>query len=241
MDFKAINPLHHIIQIAELNNELWQIENENNFSKINLGDHYLTKLPIESTSEPFPHINGYTIYPSIEKLGVAGLFNELKKRSNYEVIFSNDLAYEIHGIDAIAYDPSTEEYLICEAKGTRRAIKNLLFYLKKTKQKGRQLSWEWCWASLIDFAEFPPTANVFLELYDKFISNKNVSRLLSVTKGFKYHVGYIIRETKLFFENELHKYDWLTQTINTVELHKWIGEIDRSKIDNKTTIANIFT
>ncbi len=173
-----LNPLHHYLIVAKINSKFWELCNDKKFSNIYLGNNYLIPLPKGSNQVSFPTYNGKCIYPDIAMAGVAGLYRELTKNSNYKIIFSNELAYEIHGIDALAYNKKENQYLICEAKGTTIGEKSPAYYLKKTKKRGRQLSWQWCWNCIIDFAEFPATANVFLELYGPLILHTNIKRLL---------------------------------------------------------------
>jgi len=70
-----------------------------------------------------------------------------------EIIFANDLSMDIHGIDAIAFHPQTHQYLICEPKGTSsERFRHFSYYLRKAWRKGRQLSHDWCLASILDYA-----------------------------------------------------------------------------------------
>lgn len=222
-----INPLHQYILVAEMGLKYWERCNENGFSNIYLGEKYLTRLPKSSFKNSFDNFMDKVIYPDVETAGIAGLYNELNKKTDYRIIFSNELAYEIHGIDALAYNKEENQYLICEAKGTTIQKKSPSYYLKNTKKRGRQLSWQWCWNCIIDFAEFPATANVFLEIYKSIILNQNVKRLLSVTFCRKINDGYLIQKTRTWDENELNSYEWFNQKKDFSKQKGWLEQIER--------------
>lgn len=222
-----INPLHQYILVAEMGLKYWERCNENGFSNIYLGEKYLTCLPKSSFKNSFDNFMDKVIYPDVETAGIAGLYNELNKKTDYRIIFSNELAYEIHGIDALAYNKEENQYLICEAKGTTIQKKSPSYYLKNTKKRGRQLSWQWCWNCIIDFAEFPATANVFLEIYKSIILNQNVKRLLSVTFCRKINDGYLIQKTRTWDENELNSYEWFNQKKDFSKQKGWLEQIER--------------
>lgn len=234
-----MNPLHLFILIAEISSKYWKKCNENKFSDIYLGEKYLTRLPETSFKTSFPKYLDKTIYPNVETAGIAGLYDELNKKTNYRVIFSNELAYEIHGIDALAYDKEENQYLICEAKGTTIQKKSPSYYLKNTKKRGRQLSWQWCWNCIVDFAEFPATANVFLEIYKSIILNQNVKRLLSVTFCRKIKDGYLIQKTRTWDEEELNRYEWFNQQMDFSKQKEWLEQIECFNDPQKTSTSNI--
>ena len=174
---ESLNPLHSFILIAQALKQIMLTEygEQNTYPEVIIptADSWIT--------EEFPKASsGQILYPNKELGGVAGLYTWLQQHS-YQVIFANDLAQEIHGIDAIAKSPYEDSYLICESKGTTHPFKTPREYLKKTKSKGRQLTWKWCWRSLIDMAELGPTANTFLDVLPVFLEGR-VKRLLSVTK-----------------------------------------------------------
>lgn len=234
-----INPLHQYILIAEMSLQYWEMCNENGFSNIYLGEKYLTRLPETSFKISFPNDLDKTIYPDVETAGIAGLYDELIKKTNYRVIFSNELAYAIHGIDALAHNKEENQYLICEAKGTTIQKQSPSYYLKNTKKRGRQLSWQWCWNCIVDFAEFPATANVFLEIYKSIILNQNVKRLLSVTFCRKINDGYLIQKTRTWDEEELNRYEWFNQKKDFSKQQEWLQQIERYNDYQKTSTSAI--
>ncbi len=220
------NPLEELIYTAKVNDALWDLQNENEFSDIQIYDQFLTKLPVDAEIDEFPKENGIIIYPDIETAGIAGLFIEINKLAHCKVIFSNELAYEIRGLDAIAQNSKSHKLLFCEAKGTMRPLKSPISYLRKTKNKGRQLSWEWCWNSLCEFAEFPVTANAFLHVVGPFVRNVDIERLLVITLCFKHKAGYSIDKSVLFYEVDLDHYEWLKQKAIFSDLEKWKSQLD---------------
>jgi len=78
-------------------------------------------------------------------------------------------AVNVGVLAAVAVDLSAGRDLICEAKGTTEAIRRPARYLRTTKRHGRQLAWEWCWKTLIDFAEVGPTTGIFLRLLEPML------------------------------------------------------------------------
>ena len=225
--FRPFNPLHQILLIAKASSKYWELSNNDGVSDIYLCENHLTILPKSSYKISLPCYKGRVIYPNVENAGVAGLYFIIKEYPNYNIIFGNDLAYEIHGIDALAYNKEKNHYLICEAKGTTLREKSPSYYLKKTKNRGRQLSWKWCWNCLIDFAEFPPTASVFLNLYKPFILGKGVKRILSVTFCQKEENGFSIIYTKIWNENDLTCYNWFKDERDFSKQRKWLKEIEQ--------------
>lgn len=181
-----------------------------------------------TTSSFHRNSQGTIIYPDKESGGVAGLYYYLLTH-DYEIIFANDLGLEIHGIDAVAKNKTTGHYIICESKGTSLSrIKTPAYYLKKTKHKGRQLSWEWCWASLVDFAETGTTAYIFLELVKPFLSGA-VERLLSATLLKRTSNGFKIKETKIWQEPDFQA-PWLTD-FQFKKQKDWLNQIGRDLED----------
>jgi hypothetical protein len=212
------NPLQQLIAIAVKNRALWHESSTQELTP-------LLTLPATSSISPFPQQVAATVYPNKESGGVAGLYAWLLGQSSFEVRFANDLAYEIHGLDAVAYNHATRRYLLCEAKGTTRKIKSPGSYLKRTKTKGRQLSWMWCWASIIDLAEHGPTADAFLTLLHPLILDNTVDRLLAVTRLHREPEGFTIQETRVWDEAALHRYPWIRQPYDWTKHRQWLEEL----------------
>ncbi len=150
-------------------------------------------------------------YKSIEQAGIARFFQNILENSDKTMVFENTLASTLHGIDAITKD--NNNYTIHEIKGTTCTLKSARSYLKKTKNKGRQLTLKWCWFSLTDFAEFPTTSNIFLELYEDFI-NQNIKRKLSIVECEK-------QDDNSYIGNRIHTFDF-----NSLDI---IDDYDMSK------------
>jgi hypothetical protein len=221
----AINPLHATIIIAEL------------LSRMLKKEHPAKSYPLEVLSLPylvraefedFPKDeDGALFYPDIETGGVAGLYQELI-RIGAEIIFANDLSMDIHGIDAIAFHPETQNYLICEAKGTSlERFHHFSYYLRKTRRKNRQLSHEWCWASILDYAYMGTTAHIFLKMLEHILEG-NYERLLCVSHLSNSDLGYSVVASRIWSEAEFSKCEWLSSPYDLSRHRSWLEEIKKA-------------
>ena len=200
---QAANPLYALMQIARANAAIAR-----------------TSLPTASDGLPWapwmgafeseapPQESHPARYDSIELAGEAGLYGHIEADPDLEILYTGACAWEVRGIDAIARRRSTGRYLICEAKGSERALSGSpLAYLHHTRHKGRQLTWEWCWKSVVDMADFPTTAQAFLELLGPML-NGEVERLLVVSRvawvDGELAGGYGVVERCVFLEAELN-------------------------------------
>ena len=117
-------------------------------------------------------------YRNVEIAAIAKSINYVKKFEE-EVIYENTVSMKLHGIDMIT--KANSKYIFYEIKGTTKKLRTPKYYLKKTKNKGRQLSWFWCWKSVCEMAYLPMTALVFLDLF-KYVINKKIERKLIVVE-----------------------------------------------------------
>ncbi len=158
-------------------------------------------------SSPFPtDAAGKPLYDSVEFAGEAGLYEALNAEPDLDVLWTGALAWQWQGIDAIAQNRQTGSYVICEAKGTQGPIAaSPLPYLRQTRHKGRQLSWPWCWKSLIDMAEHPATALAFLCLLEPLLHHR-CERLLAVTRVERQGNSFRQLTRRLHREPDLSKY-----------------------------------
>ena len=197
MNMSIDNPLVVFVNVAKINHEIWlKINSQNSTDSVE----DINKDFISPISNSMKKSNDEKIgHKSIEQSAIAKYFEEIRESKNEVVVFENTLAYSLHGIDAITKDKNGI-YTIYEIKGTTRALRSARSYLSKTKHKGRQLTLQWCWYSLVDFAELPPAANVFLELYEDFI-NQKVKRKLTIVECQK-------QDDKSYLGNELHTYSF---------------------------------
>lgn len=226
----AVNPLHATILVAELLSEMLKKE------------HPAKSYPVESLSLPylvqaefedFPKDeDGTSYYPNIETGGVAGLYQELI-RTGAEIIFANDLSMDIHGIDAIAFHPERKQYLICEAKGTSlEKLHHFNYYLRKTRRKGRQLSHEWCWASILDYAYQGTTAHIFLKMLEHILEG-NYERLLCVTHLSKSSSGFSIVASRIWSEADFKRSEWLSSPYDLTRQQSWLEEIKKAVVGDR--------
>jgi len=195
------NKLQMLIDLAKANEYLVQEYLKQHTSDISkdIQNDFLGVIPdgIEVCNE---NMQGYK---SIELSGIATFFEYIHKLPNTKVVYENTIAMTLHGIDAITQDDNGM-YTIYEIKGTARELKTPKSYLKRTKHKGRQLSWEWCWMSLVDMAEFPLTASVFLvELYEPVIHQRVKRKLVIVECSKCQDRSYIGENIHIFDYEEL--------------------------------------
>jgi len=198
------NLLLEFVKVATLNHLIWLELNKQitNNSAEEINKDFLS--PISSKAETYT--DGKVGYKSIELSAIAKFFKEILDTKEEKVVFENTLAYSLHGIDAITKDKNGI-YTIYEIKGTSRKIRSAKSYLTKTKHKGRQLTLQWCWYSLTDFAELPPAANIFLQLYENFI-NQKVKRKLSIVESQ-------IQDDNSYLGTKMHIYDF--DSLNIVD------------------------
>lgn len=182
--------------------------------------------PFSHDEEPFPTTaDGAPVYPTRELGGVAGLYHWIKDNDLGEVAFANDLSWEVRGIDAVYRDRRTGRFVLCEAKGTAHPIAGgPLSYLRRTRGKGRQLSWEWCWATLVDFACVGSTAPAFLNLLAPFLAGE-VDRLLVVTELRPENGGWRIVGSKAWREDDFSSIPELAEAYDLGRQRDWLGEI----------------
>ena len=180
-----INPLEKFVFIALANEVLLNEQSKDRASEVS---EEISKQMISGVPENIePYDDQKTGYKTIELAGIAKFFEEINKREDEKVVYENTIGMTLHGIDAVT-KTNDGSYTVYEIKATTRNLRSPRSYLRKTKHKGRQLSWQWCWASLVEMAEFPLTAPVFLELYVKMIEQK-IKRKLAIVECKKEHDG----------------------------------------------------
>lgn len=154
-------------------------------------------------AEAFPvSPGGEPLYDSVEFAGEAALYRHLNADPDLEILVTGAVTWQLRGIDAIVRRKSDGTYLICEAKGSSRPLVPPLAYLPKTRTRGRQLGWRWCWNALLDMAEHPATAATFLVLLQPLLEGR-VERLLAVTRAVPVNDGWRVAETRVYPEAQL--------------------------------------
>ncbi len=216
----AINELHRVIIVAEVLAE-WYRTNvkgtifEAFFAEAGWGGP-MSEPSADELSRPVE---------SIEVAGVLGMYTALSKERSLNVLFANDLAQEIHGLDAVMHDPARDRFILVESKGTTRSLKAPPgSYLGKTKRKGRQMSTDWCWHSLKDFAAFATTAPIFLRVLGPFLDSR-CERLMVVTEATKVDCGYRFGDSVAFDEVALQQALGSDETVDYNEQRRWLAEI----------------
>ncbi len=178
---------------------------------------------------PFEQYGEKSIYDTKELAGVAGLYYALQEQG-YQIVYANDLGLSIVGIDCIAVKDKT--WYIGEAKGTTSKRTALSSFLKNTKTKGRQMSWDWIWHSLVNFAEDPLNAGVFLSLYKDIILQTNTKRIVGVSQLAKVKHGYIISSTQIYEEPHIASLKNMNCFTNMKRLQEWLKTVDIEKIQS---------
>lgn len=221
-DLVALNPLAQPVLAAEM---VAGVHEETLSRKSGVIDLGLVFTEVSDGGEPIVRVNGFPLARSIEDGGLLGCADWFSTNPRFEPVFSNDFAYRRYGIDLIAKDRETGQWVFVESKGTTRRIRRPLDYLAKTKHKGRQLSWEWCWVSLQEFANEGPSAKAFLSTFEDLLNFK-VSRLLLVNRLEPTESRYLVVETRVFNVDDLGaRPDWS-------HLDAWLKEMVSADYDN---------
>ncbi|SDW81454.1 hypothetical protein SAMN05444411_102231 [Lutibacter oricola] len=224
-----MNLLLEIIKVAYVNKIL--INNNQDF--IYSIEDLIIPIPKETTNSKWETKDGKKLYDSKELAGVAGLFRELKKDPKLRIIYSNDLGSSITGIDCIAF--KNGNYIVCEAKGTTSKKTYVSKFLRKTKTKGRQMSWDWIWRSLVEFAEDSRNAIVFLEIYENVIKQENITRLISISTLEKINQKFSILETRFYNDFQIKHLKGMQDYSNQKTLIKWLLEIKKENLFEKAS------
>ncbi len=217
-----MNPLQKLIGVAYINELYAQGHSDYRRTKPYL-NHTLSDLEYM----PFEQYGEKSIYNTKELAGVAGLYYILQKQG-YQIVYANDLGLSIVGIDCIAVKNST--WYIGEAKGTTSKRTALSSFLKNTKTKGRQMSWDWIWRSLVNFAESPLNAGVFLSLYKDLILQTNAKRIVGVSQLAKAKHGYIISNTQMYEEAHIASLKRMNNFTNVKNLQQWLKIVNSKEI-----------
>lgn len=197
------NQLAKYIWWAWFHSIVWEMQCEGEYEDeeiAKLNEDYIIKLPpdmieLKSTGNPTPPRN-------LEDAGIVGFFDHIRSNRRYTVIFENTLGYEIRGIDAILKDNDSGKIIFVELKGTSRPINKPLSYLKKTKTKGRQLSWEWIFKSLLNVHKAMAASSVFLYCLEAVLTGK-AERWLVITKSVKQSDIWINQEVKAYDDQDI--------------------------------------
>ena len=217
-DCPESNILGEYVWWASFHDILWEIKNEGPYQDPAveaLNKDYIIKLPpdaveIKSDGNPEPPHN-------LEDAGVVGFYDFIRPDKRYTVIFENTLGYEIHGLDVLLKDNETGKVIIVELKGNSRPIRSPLSYLKKTKNKGRQMSWIWIFKSLLSSYNSMAASSVLLHCLGPLFENR-IERWVSVSHAKKQQSHWSVDEIKFYKEEDLKKYPQLNES---KELGKW--------------------
>lgn len=201
---------------------------DNEIRKLN--DDYIIKLPPEMAE--MRGEEGPAPPRDMEDAGIVGFFDDIRTDSRYTVIYENTLGYEIHGLDALLRDEETGHIIFIEIKGTSRKIASPLSYLKRTKRKGRQLSWEWLYRSLEEAAHSMASSTLYLYCLPHLV-HSTVERWLVISRSEVEDGRRVNKEVKVYKEDKLSGIPKLNDRTVLDALHAsyeavapWLGKID---------------
>lgn len=210
----SLNPLHAYLRIARTMQAIWLdqcAEEGRPVDQVAFAD-LAEKITFESRAR------------ALEMRGMTDCFAHIQSQG-LEFLYYNDLAGTFWGYDGVAIQPNGRP-VIYEAKATARPIaKSAGRYLRKTRHKGRQLGWEWCWSTLTECACLGASAYVFLALVRPMIEGRCDRRLL-VSRCQWDGADWDSCEIRVFNEDELMPAD--REPFDFVKQRAWLKEIDRA-------------
>lgn len=196
------NELAPYLWWAQFHRLVWEMQNEGDYEDAEiekLNADYIIKLPPDMVEEKS---DGQPPPPrDLEDAGIVGFYDHIRADQRYTVIFENTLGYEIRGLDVILRDEQTKKLIFVELKGTSRKIRGPLSYLKRTKTKGRQLSWEWVFRSLLNVHHAMAASSVLLYCLEPIFSGE-AERWLAVTRATRVESHWENQEIKVFKESD---------------------------------------
>lgn len=149
-----INPLHRMMMVAYL------------IAAVNERFH-------EGAPDPLTAADGYERPADSEFIPVLKLrqvnavqrtVNALR-RDGFDILYVDEIFWTPTGIDIIAVGPSDGTVVFAESKATSKRFSNSpLSYLRSTRNKKRQMSWDWIIDSVEELHLSGPSAPVFFRL-----------------------------------------------------------------------------
>ncbi|MFA0964461.1 hypothetical protein AB9P05_21825 [Roseivirga sp. BDSF3-8] len=180
---------------------MWELSCKGEYTDLEirkLNDDYIIKLPPDM--EEMKGEEGPAPPRDMEDAGIVGFFDDIRQNARYTVIYENTLGYEIHGLDALLRDEETGHIIFIEIKGTSRKIASPLSYLKRTKRKGRQLSWEWLYRSLEEAAHSMASSALYLYCLPHLV-HSTVERWLVISRSEVEAGRRVNKEVKVYKED----------------------------------------
>jgi hypothetical protein len=229
---ELLNPLEHLYFHASTMDLAWQTVMQHAPARQDFGG-LLAELTNEHEIE---FVRGLPVAHSIEDAGVLGAILWIQRQPDYLATFGNDLAYTRYAIDLVARHVSTSRLLLCEAKGSTRAWCSGGAYLRHTRRKGRQLSWRWCWASLIEFAFRGPTAGLFLTTFREFLRGE-ADRALLISRAHPHRAKFLVTETRAILEDEVRAIPMLEAA---PERQRWLSWLQQLDSRGESSVSNGF-
>ena len=94
-----------------------------------------------------------------------------------------------------------------------------------TRRKGRQLSWRWCWESLVEFSRYGATALLFLECFQDVLLGR-CERVLSVSHLQGKDRRYTLLRTHTFVESDVNRIHGLAERLDTSQWINWLKVLE---------------
>lgn len=188
---------------------------------------------------PMPWLENYTEtvpedhLPFIQRiqLGAVGKAIELLQVNGNEVQYIDQSSWNHTGIDLISAGTDGTALKIVEVKGTTRGIKNSpAAYLRKTRTKGYQLSWEWCWCSTTELACLCTTAKAFFLLLKPLLYGNIQRELIAVDFEITDDPVWPIRHFKTWTEGDFAEIPKLAAPYDLEKQRRWFEEIEEGAI-----------
>ena len=144
----------------------------------------------------------------------------------HEVIFYDELCFQRSGLDLVFRSRSDERITITEVKGTSKKIQGSpLRYLKTTRTKGRQLSWDWVWRSLTSMAYDASTADGFFRILRGVLEGR-ADRSLVIVRFDAEPMDAEPDELRYIGERQLSEITQLNDFALLDNKREWLREID---------------
>jgi len=208
----ALNPLHCYARIARHLVGLWEAQCAEEGRPVDQLD-FADTCAADVVETPAR---------ALEMQGLAECFADIQNQG-WQFLYYNDLAGVFTGFDAVARRPDGIPVIV-EAKATRHPIATTpRRYLRRTRSKGRQLSWTWCWATLTEYACLGASAHLFLALARPMIEGR-CARALTVSRCAWRDGHWQTLERRHFDASEITDID---RPPKDFERHRrWMAEID---------------
>ena len=212
----ALNPLHQIAIIAAA--VLGRARE--------LGIYDPGLPPMGYLEAPETHRHDFSRDSLNRRLQVEAVAVKQMPEPGHKMIFYDELCFQRTGLDLVFRSRSDDRIVIVEAKGTgQRVITAPLYYLRRTRTKGRQLSWDWVWRLLTDMAYDASTADGFFRVLRPLLDGR-VERALVIARWAGDPLDADPAELRAFDEVRLSSVPGLDDFEVLDSKRQWLRDID---------------